>query len=121
MGHNLLAQAPKGGVIYNPVPKLPIGTNETGNTFNEIVSNIVGILTLVAGIYFFFVLIIGALKWISSNGNKGKIEEAKQTLTTGLIGITVVVAAIFLVEVVGRILGFTNILNPANLIDTLGP
>jgi len=94
---------------------------QAGNTFNTIVSNIVGLLTLVAGIYFFFVLIMGAFTWIGAGGNKGKVEEAREKITTGLIGITVVVASIFLVELVGRVLGFTNILNPANVINSLGP
>ncbi|MGD8744552.1 MAG: hypothetical protein PVJ52_03095 [Candidatus Woesebacteria bacterium] len=94
---------------------------QAGSIFNEFISNIIGILTLIAGVWFFFVLITGAIAWISAGGDKGKVAEARQRITMGLVGIAVVVAAIFIVDIVGNLLGFPQILDPASLIQTLSP
>jgi hypothetical protein len=95
--------------------------SQAGSIFNEFISNIIGILTLVAGVWFFFVLITGAIAWISAGGDKGKVAEARQRITMGLVGIAVVVASIFIVDIVGNLLGFPQILDPASLIPTLSP
>jgi hypothetical protein len=89
--------------------------------FNSFLSNIIGLLTIIAGIWFFFVLIIGAIQWIGAGGDKTKVVEAKQKITMGLIGITIVVAALFIADIVGGLLGFPQILDPGGFIDTLGP
>lgn len=89
--------------------------------FNNFFSTIIGILTVIAGIWFFFLLVTGGIQWISSGGDKGKIEEARQKITMGIIGIAIVVAALFVADIVGRILGFPGILNPGSYIESLAP
>ena len=93
--------------------------SDAGQTFNDIISTIIGVMTVIAGIYFFFVLIIGALTWIGAGDNKNQVEEAKKKITTGLIGITVTVAAVFIVQFIGTIFGFSDILDPGGVIESL--
>ena len=87
--------------------------------FNSFLSSIIGLLTVVAGIWFFFVLLTGAIMWIGAGGDKGKVVEARQRITMGLIGIAVVVAALFIADVVGGLLGFPQILDPGGFIQDL--
>ena len=122
--HKLLSQQP-----YPDSPTLIEGFGEYGlqNTnpsqapiiFNSFLSSIIGLLTVIAGIWFFFVLLTGAIMWIGAGGDKGKVVEARQRITMGLIGIAVVVAALFIADVVGGLLGFPQILDPGGFIQDL--
>lgn len=100
----------------------PLGT-PTGNgilTFSRFLSSVVGIMTIVGIIWFLFVLITGAIGIISSGGDKQALETARKKITTGIIGLVVVIAAVFIAELIGIIFGIPilNILSLFSLITT---
>lgn len=92
-----------------------------GGVFNKFISNTIGILTAVAGVWFIFVVFAGAFGIMTAGSDKGKMESSRQKLTTGIIGLTAVVAAIFLIRLIGGLLGLESILDPAAFIETLQP
>ena len=47
----------------------------------------VNIVLIVAGIIFFFMLIIGGIRWILSGGDKANTESARNQITAALIGL----------------------------------
>jgi len=96
-------------------------TNTAPTLFNRILTVTVGLLTLIAGVWFLFVLLSGAIQWIGAGADKGALEEARKKILTGVIGITVVVASIFIIDIIGGLLGFADILNPAAYIPLLSP
>ena len=106
---NLIADttfAPNGGFMG-------LGNNtalKTGSggiaTFSKLISSIIGIMTIVAIIWFVFTFIIGAIGIISSGGDKQSLEAAKKKITTGLIGLVVVIIAFFILDLIGYLLGF---------------
>ena len=55
--------------------------------------------------WFIFILITGAIAYMNAGGDKAAVEEAKKKITTGLIGITLVVAAMFIADLLGYIVG----------------
>lgn len=57
------------------------------------VSRTISAIILVAGLATLMYLIYGGIQWISSGGDKGKLEEAKAKLTNGIIGLGIVVSA----------------------------
>lgn len=73
--------------------------------FNKVISSAVGLMTIIAGLWFIFILLGGAIGIISAGGDKAKLEEAKAKMTSGLIGIVVTVAAVFLVDLIGKLIG----------------
>lgn len=87
--------------------------------FTDAISKIIGVLTVIAFIWFTFMMIIGAIRILTSGGDKAALEGARKQITTGIIGIIVVVAAIFIVSLVGTILGIPNILDIGGFIGTL--
>src|SRR3972149_1445706 len=87
--------------------------------FNVFLSRAIGLMTMIAAIWFTFTLISGAISVISSGGDKAKVAEARAKITTGLVGLVIIIAAIFLIELVGALLGFDLILNPAEFIRSL--
>ena len=110
---NLLAAlqiAPNGGFTgFGPLGK-PTGTGI--NAFATFLSTAIGLLTLIAIIWFVFVIVTGAIGIISSGGDKQAIESARKRITTGIIGLVIVIAAIFIIDLIGYLLGipFLNIL-----------
>jgi len=95
--------------------------NDATTFLTDIISTVVGLMTLIAGIFFFFILLSGAIGWISSGGDRQKIESARQRVFNGVIGIVVVVAAIFIIQIVGGVIGFPDILRPQVTIPRLFP
>lgn len=86
-----------------------------------IISNMLGVVTVFAGLFFLIYFLIAAFKWISSGGDTGKVQTARDQIVNGVLGLVVVVGTYTIVAIIGAIVGF-NILNPAAIIrDTLVP
>jgi len=86
--------------------------------FSGAISAIVGFLTIVAGLWFIFQFITGAIQWLASGGDKAGLQQAQQKLTNSFIGLILVVAAIAIVSLVGEFLGF-KILDPGSFIEAI--
>jgi len=92
------------------------GSDTAPTKFETALSTAVGVLTVVAGIYFLITLLIGAIGWISAGGDKTKLEEAQGKIRNGLVGLIITIAAVFMANLIGFILGFDIILNPTAII-----
>jgi hypothetical protein len=71
-----------------------------------IVARIVTILLILAIILTLFYLIYGGIKWITSGGDKGKIDEARKHISSAIIGLIISLAAFFIVGFFMGIFGF---------------
>lgn len=80
-----------------------------------IVSNVIGFLTLIAGLAFIFYFLIGAINWITAGGDNQKSQLARQQIFNALIGLIVVVLAYPIISVLSQLLGI-HILNPKEVI-----
>jgi hypothetical protein len=85
------------------------------SVFSTFISGLVGIMTIVAIIWAVFTIITGAISIISSGGDKQALEGARKKITTGIIGLIIVLVALLIIEVVGYFLGFNGILNIQHL------
>jgi len=93
---------------------------EAAGVFTGIISNIIGVMTIVAGIWFIFQFIIGAYGYLAAGGDPKKMSDATAKITSALIGLVVIVAAYAIISLLGALLGF-EILKPAKLIELLRP
>lgn len=78
--------------------KINIGTGAPSATVKDltigaVVSTAIKVLVVVAAVLFFFWLVLGGIKWITSGGDKNKTEEARQQITSALVGLVVVFSA----------------------------
>ena len=115
---NFLASTETLGVFG---PKNPGGYQSTGNTgadLSWVISNILGIITTIAGLTFLFYFFFGAFNWITSSGDPEKASHAKTTLTNGLIGLTITVVAYPIALVISKLLG-VPLAKPEELIYSL--
>jgi hypothetical protein len=62
-------------------------------------------------------VITGAIGIMTAGGDKQGLESARKKLTSGLIGLVVLIAAIFIVGLIGTIIGVPNLLNIPDLIN----
>ena len=71
----------------------PKPTNLPSPTLESVIPDIVKIIFTIAQIAFVIVFLVGGITYITSMGEEAKMEKAKKTITTALIGIVVVFAA----------------------------
>ncbi|MBU1127009.1 hypothetical protein KKF11_01575 [Patescibacteria group bacterium] len=105
---------------FGLIPEAGENVGTAASAFAQIISNIIGVITIIAGIWFIFAFILGAFSYLTAGGDKAKIEEATKKITQGVIGLVIVVAAYALISLLGSILGF-NFLNVGPLIQQLSP
>ena len=110
--------APNSGGFAGPGTGIFAAGAAPATSFEKLISTVIGVMTVVAGIWFIFTLFIGAIGWITAGGDKGAVETAKKRISNGLTGLVIVVIAVFITSLVGQILGF-DILNIAAAITTL--
>jgi len=96
------------------------GIKEAAGAFTSIISRIIGVMTVVAGIWFIFQFIIGAYGYMTAGGDQQKMTNATKRITNSLIGLVVVVAAYAVMSLLGALLGF-NFLNIVGIINLLKP
>jgi cytochrome bd-type quinol oxidase subunit 2 len=89
----------------------PVTGAETQTQFGSMLSTIVTTLTVVGGLAFVIFFTLGGLKWLTSGGDKTKVQEAQSQMTQGVIGLVAIVAGLFVVGIVGGVLGI-DFLNP---------
>lgn len=65
----------------------------TNLTVPGIVSGFIRLTLVIAAIVFFFILVIGGIKWIASGGDKAQTESARNQITAALVGLVIVFAA----------------------------
>ena len=89
------------------------------SVFTNFLSSAIGVITVVAFVWFLFIIITGAIGIIGSGGDKAALEGAKKKISSGLVGLIVLIVGVFLVNIIGTIFGIESILNPAELIDQI--
>lgn len=83
--------------------------------FGGIVSAGIQLLLVIAAIVFFFILVLGGVKWITSGGDKAKTEGARNQITAALVGLVIVFAAWAIIQLIETFFGI-DILGGLNLL-----
>lgn len=93
-----------------------VATGPKADSLALAISNILGFLTLIAGLAFIFYFIIGAVNWITSAGDPKKLETARAMILHAFIGLIITLIAYPLLSVLSHFLGF-NLASPTDLIN----
>lgn len=101
------------GPNLNPKPQGGMAAlgNLDAKNFGPLIGQFVTILLIIAAIISLFFLIWGGIRWITSSGDKTKVESARSTIISALIGLVIAFLAYFIFSVVLGIFG----LSPTNL------
>ncbi|MCJ7804969.1 hypothetical protein MUP35_04550 [Patescibacteria group bacterium] len=108
------------GEGFGPWAEKIIGGTQPESLLATIMSNILGAMTIGAGIWFLFQTIIAGYNYMNAAGDKARIENAGRKLTNSLVGIAVVIAAYGLLALLGSFLGI-EFLNFGKLFSFIAP
>lgn len=70
------------------------------NFIKKIVPNFITLGFILASVVFFFMILYGAIQWITSGGDKGAVESARGRVTSAIIGIAILFAMYAIIRVV---------------------
>jgi len=99
------------------------GVDPRGNgvlAMEKIVGQVIGILTIVAVIYFIIQIILGGYAFISAQGDEKAVEAARHRLTDGILGLTIVIVAVGLGSLIATLAGINNPLDLGALFTQMG-
>ncbi len=105
-----------GFLLARNVLALDVGTNEITNTIGlgsedprKIISRVINVAMMFLGIVAVVIIIFAGFKWMTSQGNEEKIEDAKKILKAGVIGLVIILASWGIAAfILNRLLGATG-------------
>ncbi len=99
--------------ITNPALSTPLADilkNEGGEGFlRRLLPSLVSLGLIAGSLIFFFMILFGAIQWITSGGDKGAIESARGRIVNAIIGIVILFGLFAIVRVIETFFG-TSIL-----------
>ena len=82
--------------------------NEDQN-LNQMVAWFYYFIVTIAGVSAFFTLILGGFEWLTSTGDPSKISNAKDKLSSALLGLVIILASYLILQVVNPELTTLNL------------
>ncbi len=75
----------------------------------SIIQGAISLVLVVVALVFFFMLVLGGLKWVMSEGDEKSVTAARNQITNALIGLAIVFSAWAIMRLIGIVFG-VNIL-----------
>jgi hypothetical protein len=76
--------------------------------FGKLLTGLLNMVMFIAALLVFAYLIWGGIQWITSGGDKGKTEDARNKITAAIIGLAVVAASYAIFVLVTSFLGVVD-------------
>lgn len=105
---NDIPPAPAGpGTIQNPLaPKLsPASPDQAVGQFGNLLQTIISALLVGAAVVFIFMFLIGAIKWITSGGDKAQIESARASIMNAVVGLVIALSLFAIIKLIEGLFG----------------
>lgn len=98
----------KFGTISPPPQLVPFTSPDpTGaGGISKFLTNLVGLIYSLAAVVLIFMLLWGAFDWMTSGGEKEKLESARNKIISAIIGIMLFAVAFAVIKVLGQFTGF---------------
>ncbi len=91
--------------ITNPLLKDTLQTKTGIEFFQSFIPNLITLGLIIGVVFFLFILIMGALQWISSGGDKNALEAAKSKITNAMVGIVILFAIFAVLKLIENFFG----------------
>lgn len=98
--------------VVDPCPQgqfNPLCTKFNASDTGRIISTVITFMLIAAVIIALFYLIYGGIRWITSGGDKGKVEEARKHIIAAIIGLVVAFVAYFILQIILNVFGLGTI------------
>lgn len=83
-------------------------SNYPGN-FGQVFRATLNMVLVIAVLLVFGYIVIAAIQWITSGGDKGKIDGSRQMMISAVIGLILVVSSYAVINVIARFIGFSSV------------
>lgn len=96
--------------INNPVLPESLGTvgKATGEkAVGNLIASIVGAFFIIGFVMALIYLILGAIEWVNSGGEKAGLENARNKITHAIVGLIIIASSWAIMFLVGQFVGFT--------------
>lgn len=70
-----------------------------------LISRVISVTFIIAGILTFAFLVYGGVEWLTSGGDKGKTESARNRITAAVVGLAIVAASWALMKLIAFFFG----------------
>jgi hypothetical protein len=101
--------------LTNPAISANLGGSPTaaasGSTFVTYFVYLWRVIIFVGGITVIIFYLQAAIDWVSSAGDKGKVEKAREKMTNATIGLIILIGSFLLISFIGSAIGY-DLLNP---------
>ncbi len=87
-------------------------------SFSELFNSLLQFVFVIAALLVFFYLILGAFRWITSGGDKGKTQAAQSTIVAAVVGIIILAASYAILIIILNFLGYSSLeelINSSNI------
>lgn len=91
--------------ITNPALRETIQGKSGIEFFQDLIPNLVGLAFVIGALIFFFIMVIGAIQWITSGGDKTAIEGARGKIANALVGFVILLSLFALLKVIENFFG----------------
>lgn len=118
----LLAQnreVPIGGVDSPTDAYDPLRVSDVGSATTQLelfLSNVLALITILAGLGFLLFFIFGTVQWILAGGDDGRVANARKQMTQAGVGLVITMVAYSIMTIVSRVLGIPFL----DMTDALG-
>ncbi len=93
------------GKIVNPVLPTNLSTLTGASFISKLVRTGVSFIFVVGAVIFLFMLMTGAVRWISAGSDKTRLEGAQKQITHSLIGLALLFLIFAIIGIVERLFG----------------
>src|SRR5687768_2547768 len=105
--------------IQNPILPLDLRKQSGAQFVSNSLSVIVTIIFIIGIIAFIFMLLIGAVQWITSSGDKNSVESARNKITSGFVGLILLFVAFAIIKAAEQVFGVNLLLIDLSAISLL--
>lgn len=95
------------GKITNPLLPDSLKTLPGVNFFQKFLITAVSFIFVVGSIIFFFMLATGGLRWITSSGDKTKLDSAQKQITSALTGLVILFLTFAIIKLIETLFGIS--------------
>lgn len=75
----------------------------------QVVSVLIAFLVVVAVLAALLYIVLGAIQWITSGGDKTKVEAARNHIIAAIVGLVIIALSFVILNIVTNLLGIGNI------------
>ena len=101
--------------------KAPENTLAPSTELGTIIGALVGFMVTIAVLAALIYIILGAFQWITSGGDKAKVESARNHIIAAVVGLVIIALSFVILNIVTTLLGIGGLANLQITGITSGP